>query len=132
MKTSILRFLTIIIVACVAVFYTSTSFASAKKAAKASSGAAGLLVDAYAALDRADHDYHGHRVAAMRQIEAAGKSVGVNVHGDGRGHEKQGVSDEQLRAAEGLLQQVKGELKGKALKHVENALNHLHTALRIK
>ena len=132
MKNNILRFLTIIIVACLSVFYTSSSFAGEKKAPKTPSSAGGLLVDAYAALERADHDYRGRRVEAMKQIEAAGKIVGANVRGDGHVREKQGISDEQLRIAEGLLQQAKGELKGKALKHVNNAIKHLHTALKIK
>jgi hypothetical protein len=60
------------------------------------SPAAGLLVQAYTTLGQADHDYKGHRVAAMKQIEAAAKLLGVNVRGDGKGHEKQGVSDAQL------------------------------------
>lgn len=132
MKTSILRSLTVLTVACLTVFLTCNSFAGPKRVVQTPSGAAGLLVDAYAALERADHDYHGKRIEAMKQIEAAGKIVGANVHGDGHVREKQGISDEQLRTAEGLLQQAKGELRGKALKHVEKALNHLNTALRIK
>ncbi|HWF18500.1 MAG TPA: hypothetical protein VG754_04505, partial [Verrucomicrobiae bacterium] len=115
MKTFILRSLAIAAIACLTVFYTSNVTARP-------SNSATLLVDAYAALDRADHDYKGHRIDAMKQIEEAAKVEGVNLRGDGRGHEKQGVSDEQLRVAEGFLQQAKGELKGKALKHVNNAL----------
>ena len=45
---------------------------------------------------------------AMKQIEAAGKLVHLNLGGDGKGHEKQGVSDEQLVAAQGILNQIKG------------------------
>ena len=96
------------------------------------SPAAGLLVQAYASLEQADHDYKGHRVAAMRQIEAAAKLVGVNVHGDGKGHETQGVSDAQLRTAQGLLQQARAGLAGKPLKHVNRALQQLSIALSIK
>jgi hypothetical protein len=124
MKTFFLRSLTVIALICLTAFYNTNLIAGPAPGS--------LLVDAYAALERADHDYHGHRVDAMKQIEAAGKSVGVNVHGDGRAHEKQGVSDEQLRIAEGLLQQAKEGLKGKPLKHVNNALKQLHTALKIK
>jgi hypothetical protein len=39
----------------------------------------------------------------LKQIEAAAKLLGVNVRGDGKGHENQGVSDAQLRTAQGLL-----------------------------
>ena len=78
------------------------------------------------------HDYKGHRVEAMKQIEAAAKVLGVNLHGDGRGHEKQGVSDEQLRSARGMLEQARPGLKGKALKHVDRAISQVNTALKIK
>jgi hypothetical protein len=94
--------------------------------------AAGLLVQAYSTLEQADHDYKGHRVAAMKQIEAAARLLGVNVRGDGKGHKPQGVSDAQLRAAQGLLQQAQAGLSGKALKHVNKALQQLSIALSIK
>ena len=93
---------------------------------------AALLVQAYTTLEHANHDYKGHRVAAMKQIEAAGKILGVSVRGDGKGHEKQGVSDAQLRTAQGLLQQARPGLSGKALKHVDKALQELSIALSIK
>jgi hypothetical protein len=104
--------------------------------AKTPSTAEGLLTEAYADLDRADHDYKGHRIAAMKQIEEAAKALKLNLGGDGRGHEKQGVSDEQLAAAEGLLNQAKSDLAAekhkKVLHHVNKALEELHTALKIK
>ncbi len=91
-----------------------------------------LLREAYIRLERADHDYKGHRKDAMEQIEKAAKLLGVKVRGDGRGHEKQGVSDEHLREAEKLLREARGGLSGKPLKHVNKALEHLSVALRIK
>ena len=97
----------------------------------APSPSAGLLVQAYTTLEQADHDYKGHRIAAMKQIEAAAKLLGVKVRGDGRGHEKQGVSDAQLRTAQGLLQQAQPGLSGKALRHVNKALQQLSIALSI-
>ena len=93
---------------------------------------ANLLVQAYTTLEQADHDYKGHRIAAMRQIEAAAKLLGVQVRGDGRGHEKQVVSDAQLRTAQGLLQQARTGLSGKPLRHVNIALQQLSIALSIK
>ena len=93
---------------------------------------AGLLSQAYATLAQADHDYKGHRVAAMKQIEAAGKALGVNIRGDGKGHEPQGVSDAQLRAAQGLLEQARAGLTGKPLKHINRALDQISIALTIK
>ena len=98
----------------------------------ASPASAGLLVQAYTTLAQADHDYKGHRVAAMKHIEAAARLLGVNVRGDGKGHEKQGLSDAQLRAAQGLLQQARPGLSGKPLRHVNKALEQLSIALSIK
>jgi len=99
-------------------------------AGPAASGA--LLTQAYSALASADHDYKGHRAAAMRHIEAAGKALGVNVRGDGKGHEAQGVSDNQLRTAQGLLEQARPGLSGRPLRHVNRAINDLTVALQIK
>jgi len=93
---------------------------------------ADLLVQAYTALERADHDYKGHRVAAMKEIERAGKLLGVTIRGGGKGHEKQGVSDEQLRTAQSLLAQAQAGLSGKPRRHVDRALRQLNIALSIK
>jgi len=111
---------------------------AAKKApaAKTPANIESLLADAYGTLERADHDYKGNRIKAMEQIEEAGKLVHLNLRGDGHSREKQGISDEQLRAAEGILNQIKSEFTEKKhsgiLHHVNKALGHLHTALKIK
>src|SRR5580658_8768707 len=55
----------------------------------------GLLSQAYSALSRADHDYHGHRARAMKLIEHAAKELGFSLSGDGHGHEGQITSDDQ-------------------------------------
>ncbi len=91
-----------------------------------------LLDDAYATLAQAKHDYKGHRVHAMKQIELALGEVGAKVSGRGKNREPQGTSDAQLRAAQGLLQQVRGGLSGKGLKHVENAIAQINDALAVK
>ncbi len=90
------------------------------------------LISAYATLERADHDYKGHRKEAMLQIEAAAKELGINVRGDGKGREKQGVSDEQLRAARKMLEDSRAELHGRPLKHVNRAIEQISVALKIK
>jgi hypothetical protein len=89
------------------------------------------LDDAYATLAHADHDYKGHRARAMKQIELAVQALGGSISGKGRGHEPQATSDEQLRAAQGLLGQVTG-LKGKAAKHLARASKELGIAFSIK
>ena len=125
MKTNLYRSFVGLAVACLVL-----SFGQSLVAAPAP--AAGLLVQAYTTLEQADHDYKGHRKAAMKQIEAAAKLLGVKVRGDGRAHEQQGVSDAQLRTAQGLLQQAQSVLSGKPLGHVNKALQHLSIALSIK
>jgi len=125
MKTLLFRGFTSVAVSCLMVLFSLNLSA-------APSGSGALLSEAYATLSVADHDYKGHRIEAMKQIEAAGKLLGVNVRGDGKGHEKQGTSDEQLRTAQGLLQQASSGLSGKALKHVNNAIKQISTALAIK
>jgi hypothetical protein len=93
---------------------------------------ADLLRQAYGELASADHDYKGHRAAAMKRIEEAGKMLGVRLHGEAKMHEKQGISDDHLRAAQSLLSQAAGGLSGKPLKHVLAAEKDLSVALRVK
>ena len=95
-------------------------------------GSITLLNDAYATLAQANHDYKGHRVRAMKQIEAALNVLGEKISGQGKGHEPQGTSDAQLRAAQVLLQQAGAGLTGKALKHVNEAASQISTALSIR
>jgi hypothetical protein len=92
----------------------------------------GLLPEAYGLMKRADHDYKGHRARAMHQVEAAARLIGEGLAGDGRGHETQGSSDEQLRKAQSLLQQASGKVAGVALKHVEEAIHQLSIALSVR
>ena len=70
---------------------------------QAQTNSSALLNDAYATLAQAKHDYKGHRVRAMKQIEAALGELGGKISSTGRNHEPQGTSDAQLRAAQGLL-----------------------------
>ena len=93
---------------------------------------AALLRQAYAKLFVADHDYDGHRARAMRQIEAAAKTLGVDLKGDGKGHEPQATSDENLRAAQQLLEQITGAVAGEGLKHIQLAIEQLSVALAIR
>jgi hypothetical protein len=125
MRTNPFRFFVGLAVVCLAVSLGYNLLANPTPSAA-------LLVQAYTTLEHANHDYKGHRVAAMKQIEAAGKLLGVKVRGDGKGHEKQGLSDAQLRTAQGLLQQARPGLSGKALKHVDKAMQELSIALSIK
>lgn len=91
-----------------------------------------LLRQAYVSLGQADHDYKGHRRAAMKQVEAAARLLGANLAGEARNREPQGVSDDQLRAAEGLLEQAAPSLSGRPLKHVLAAERQINIALSIR
>jgi hypothetical protein len=90
-----------------------------------------LLDDAYATLSQADHDYKGHRAAAMKQVQRAVAELGGRISGHGRVREPQATSDAQLRDAAALLQQAAAGLSGRALAHVNAAINQINTALAI-
>jgi hypothetical protein len=56
----------------------------------------------------------------------------VNVRGDDKNREPQGLSDAQLRSAQALLVQASAGLAGKPLRHVNQAIKHIALALAIK
>ncbi|HXC99562.1 MAG TPA: hypothetical protein VN048_09485, partial [Verrucomicrobiae bacterium] len=92
---------------------------------------------AYDILAVADHDYKGHRVHAMKAIEAACKLLGTDISGRGKGREPQPTSDEQLRQVLASIEQVRGSLAAagtqpKVVKHLDVAISQLTTALSIK
>jgi hypothetical protein len=95
-----------------------------------------MLRDAYHILERADHDYKGHRHAAMHDIEEAAKHLKVSLHGDGKAHEAQPASDAEVSQARGLLQNAHGALAGHKNKeigrHLEAAIKELDVALSVK
>ena len=128
MKRSFSRSVVGLAVVCLVLSFGQSLFAAAVSSSSA------LLEQAYTALHQADHDYKGHRVAAMKQIEAAAKLLGTPIprEGQGKGHEKQVVSDTQLRTAQGLLEQAKTGLSGKPLNHVQKALEEIAMALKVK
>jgi hypothetical protein len=100
------------------------------------SAEADMLRNAYRTLATGDHDYRGHRVKAMRAVEAAGKLLGLNLAGDLRERTPQPLSDEKLREAQGLITRVleSAEVKGqkRVVKHLNTAIQHINTALSIR
>ena len=100
------------------------------------SAEAGMLQNAYLILATGNHDYQGHRVKAMHQIEAAAKLLGMNLSGDAKDKQPQPLSDAKLREAQGLLQNVLGaaEVKNekRVTKHINNAINQINIALSIR
>jgi hypothetical protein len=115
---------------------TGQQTAPAQQPTLSAQSEAALLSQAYNILAAANHDYKGHRVRAMKQIEAAAKLLGANLQGNGPGHEQQPVSDAQLRQAQALLQQLSTGLaptRPKAVHaHIEAAINQINIALSIK
>jgi hypothetical protein len=96
---------------------------------------AGMLHRAYHILATGDHDYHGHRIDAMKQIHKAADLLGVDLTGDDKDHEKQVLSDDRLREAKNLLQNVLGASEVKSQKHIshhiEAAIKEINEALKV-
>jgi hypothetical protein len=100
------------------------------------SAEAGMLQNAYLILATGNHDYQGHRVKAMHQIEAAAKLLGMSIGGDAKDRQSQPLSDAKLREARGLLQSVLGaaEVKNqnRISKHITEAINQINVALTFR
>ena len=94
------------------------------------------LAHAYALLKLANHDYDGHRVKAMKELEVAGKALELEFGGHGSEHERQWKSDEQLAEARRLLREARDKLEARdrerAAAHVEKAIKETDAALRVK
>jgi hypothetical protein len=87
---------------------------------------------AYWILEGADRDYHGHKAAAMEQLKKAGDIIGMKLHeGRGYGGERQKWSDEQLREAKRLINEVTPDSHGKEHEHLRNAVEEINHALEI-
>jgi type IV secretory pathway protease TraF len=96
---------------------------------------AGMLRNAYFILATGDHDYKGHRVRAMHQVEVAGKLLGMDLRGDVKDRQPQPLSDAKMREAQGLLQNVLGAAEVKSqeriTRHITDAINQINVALSV-
>ena len=88
---------------------------------------ADMLHRAYRILAHGDHDYAGHRVKAMNQVHKAADMLGVDLTGDDKDRTKQVLSDDKLREARGLLQNVLGASEVKSQKRIAR---HIHAAIK--
>ena len=92
------------------------------------------LAHAYRLLQRADHDYEGHRIEAMRAVEAAGRELGISLKGDLSDHERQWKSDEHMVEARRLLRHAREKLENRdrdrVAERVEKASKEIDSALR--
>lgn len=96
---------------------------------------AGMLHRAYRILAYGDHDYKGHRAAAMKQVKKAAELLGVDLSGDDRNRQPQVLSDDDLRDARNLLTNVLGASEVKSqdriASHINAAIKQIDIALRI-
>src|SRR3954453_4648627 len=94
------------------------------------------LRKAYLNLVAGNHDYQGHRVKALKHVEAAAQSLGLNISGDGKARSQQKNSDADLSAAKAALQSVleiaKTQGQPQLEKNVTAAIKEIDTALKIK
>ena len=100
------------------------------------SAEAAKLHRAYRILAFGDHDYKGHRAAAMNQVKKAAELLGVDLKGDDKDRISQALSDTELREARGLLVDILGSAEVKDQKkissHIEGAIKQIDTALAIR
>jgi hypothetical protein len=97
---------------------------------------AGMLHQAYRILASGDHDYKGHRAAAMKQVKDAADLLGLDLRGDDKDKEKQALSDDRMREARGYLVNVLGasEVKDqkKIANHINAAIHQIDVALSVR
>lgn len=94
------------------------------------------LRHAYHLLKTANHDYAGHREAAMHAIESAGHELGMDLKGDVSDHEKQWKSDERVSEAARLLHHARDQMENKdrirVADKIETAIKEVDAALTVK
>jgi hypothetical protein len=94
------------------------------------------LVHAFHLLKKADHDYDGHRLKAMEEVEAAGRDLGLDLGGDLPDRKRQWRSDDQLIEARRLLRDARDKLEAhdrdRVADRVEKAIKEINAALDVK
>jgi len=94
------------------------------------------MVHAFHLLKKANHDYGGHRVKAMHELEVAGRDLGLEMGGDLPERERQWKSDEQLIEARRILREARDKLEARDRDHaadrIEHAIKEIDTALEVK
>ena len=94
-----------------------------------------MLHQAYKILATGDHDYNGHRVKAMHEVEDAAKILGLKLSGDRKDRTPQVLSDVKLREAQGLIRTVRNSAEVKdqerVTRHLDLAIGQLDIALGV-
>ena len=119
-----------------------------------------LMRQALTLLEHADHDYEGHRAAAVKELQGVLRALNNPNNGRKKNQasftpgaplppnvpprpgknkqparnlpETQAASDAQLKQAEDLLVQAAGALSDVPLQHVNAAIAQIHTALQLR
>ena len=94
-----------------------------------------VLKEAYDTLEKADHDYKGHRRRAMNHIEKACDLLGLPIKGDGKGRQPQPVSDTELREAQNKVEAVRHHIAGgqpAIATELDAAIKEIGIALTVK
>ncbi len=128
-----------------ALVLAGSASAAAKKTASPFAAQVKELHDVKVLLELADHDYKGHRAAAVKHLTEAihALEAGHKHHQGGKvakgSREPQRLSDAQLRESLKVLNAVLVQLSGapgapaaKGAIHVTNAIKELEIALKIK
>jgi hypothetical protein len=94
------------------------------------------VVHAFYLLKKADHDYVGHREAALREVETAGQKLGLELKGNLPDREQLWKSDAQLIEARRLISEAREKLEPSdrdlVASHLKKALKEIDIALRNK
>lgn len=94
------------------------------------------IVHAYRLMKGADHDYDGHREAAMKELRIAGDKLGLTLEGEGVKAERQWKSDRRMEEARRILKEARNKLeerdREKAAANVEHAIKELDMALKVR
>jgi hypothetical protein len=82
------------------------------------------VVHAYRLMKGADHDYDGHREAAMKEVRSAGDKLGLTLEGEGVKEERQWKSDRRMKEARRLLREARDKLEARDRDRVADELDH--------
>jgi hypothetical protein len=146
MKTKLLTFIAVASFAGVTALQANTSsLPMANPASQANqletvqfsnTAEAAKLHRAYRILAYGDHDYKGHRAAAMNQVKKAAQLLGLDLSGDDKNRQVQVLSDDELRDARGLLLEVRNSAEIKDQQritgHLDGAIKQIDIALAIR
>jgi hypothetical protein len=93
------------------------------------------VVHAFRLLKQANHDYDGHRIKAMAELEAAGHDMSLELGGDLPEAERQWKSDAQLQEARHLVREARDKMeredRERVAAHLDKAIKEIDAALKV-